>query len=261
MSANIRDRHWNVLLDSIESCNCIPVIGPDLCMMRDDGARHNLAIALSQELAEILLEDKQVQAKDPNHLRLVSQMFQNELSRDELSVEVKGFYERHARRLAECKDPTFENLAALPFELFVTSRHDKMLEHHLEEQGKQPKVKHYHFKGDRTATLRALGTVEEPVVYHLHGSFEDPSSLVITENDLLDFLRAVVASDPGLPIDLQNLFHGKNVLFLGFGLGDYHLRILLHALNLSKRNMSFVLENTPVAEYQKVFDQRFRGIH
>ena len=257
MSAKIRDRHWNVLLDSIKGENCIPVLGPDICMTNDDGSRSNLAIDLARELSDILLEDRQLKVKDPNNLSLVAQMSQNELSRDELIIEAKDFYEEHAKRLAERKDSTFENLATLPFPLFVTSRHDNTLKHYLEKQGKQPKVKSYLFKGDHTTTLRDLGTVEKPLIYHLYGSFEDPASLVITENDLLDFLRAVVANDPGLPVDLQNLFRDKNVLFLGFGLGNYHLRILLHALNLSKRNLSFALENTPVAEGQEAFVQRF----
>ncbi len=245
------------MLDSIKGENCIPVLGPDICMTNDDGSRSNLAIDLARELADILLEDKQLKVNDPNNLSLVAQMLQNELSRDELIIEAKDFYEEHAKRLAERKDATFENLAALPFPLFVTSRHDKTLEHYLEKRGKQPKVKSYLFRGDPTTTLRDLGTIEKPLIYHLYGSFEDPASLVITENDLLDFLRAVVANDPGLPVDLQNLFRDRNVLFLGFGLGNYHLRILLHALNLSKRNLSFALENTPVAEGQEAFAQRF----
>jgi hypothetical protein len=264
MSAKIRDRHWNILLDSIKGQNCIPVLGPDLCITNDDGTRSNLAVDLARKLADILLEeDERLTVKDPNNLSLVAQMLENELSRSELIIEVKGFYEGHAKNLAERKYTTFENLAALPFPLFVTSRHDNTLEHYLMKQGKQPKVANFHFKGKQTTTLRDLGTVEEPLIYHLYGSLKEAASLVITENDLLDFLKAVVANEPGLPVDLQNLFcdkcnkRDKNVLFLGFGLGNYHLRILLHALNLSKRNMSFALENTPVDERQEVFTRRF----
>ena len=93
MSTKIRDRHWNVLLDSIKGENCIPVLGPDICMTNDDGSRSNLAIDLARELSDILLEDKQLKVKDPNNISLVAQMLQNELSRDELIIEAKGFYE------------------------------------------------------------------------------------------------------------------------------------------------------------------------
>ena len=93
MSATIRDRQWNVLLDAIEWDTCIPVLGPNLCVVGKDGSRRNLAIDLSRELAEILLEDKQQKVDDPDNLSLVAQMFQNELSRDELIIEMKAFYE------------------------------------------------------------------------------------------------------------------------------------------------------------------------
>ena len=80
---------------------------------------------------------------------------------------------------------------------------------------------------------------------------------MITENDLLDFLKAVVAGDPGLPVDLHNLFSEQNFLFLGFGLVDYHLRILFHVLNLSKSAKSFALENPPTSGDQSGFTERF----
>ena len=258
MSATIRDRHWNVLLDSIEWGNCIPVLGPDLCVVGKDGSRRNLAIDLSRELADILLEDKQLKVDAPDTISLVAQIFQNELSRDELISEMKAFYQGHADRAAGRGDATFERLASLPFPLFVTSRHDGTLQGYLEKQGKRPRIKSYHFHGDHTNILRDLGSAEEPVIYQLYGSFDDRSSLVVTEHDLLDFLRAVVANDPGLPVDLLNLFRDQNVLFLGFGLGDYHLRVLLHALNVSKRSISFALENAPVIEGQPAFDHRFQ---
>jgi hypothetical protein len=257
MSATIHDRHWKVLLEAIESGTCIPVLGPDLCVVGKDGSRRNLAIDLSRQLAEILLEDKQLKVDDPDNLGLIAQTFQNELSRDALILEMKTFYEAHADRSAQRGDATFECLASLPFPLFVTSRHDGTLSGYLEKQGKQPRTKTYHFHGGQETTLRDLGTAEQPVIYQLYGSFDDGSSLVVAEGDVLDFVRAVVAGDPGLPVDLLNLFRDQNLLFLGFGLGGYHLRVLLHVLNLSKSRMSFALENAPVTEGEQVFDHRF----
>ncbi|MCP5364035.1 MAG: toll/interleukin-1 receptor domain-containing protein [Hyphomicrobiales bacterium] len=256
--SSLRDRDWGVLLDSIERENCIPLLGPDLCTVDEKGARRNLASDLSSNLASILYEEKKIQVEDPHNLSLVAQSFQNQLSRDDLRAEVKQFYAEHENGLAERRDATFERLAALPFPLYVTSRHDTTLKHFLEQAGKSPCVKSYHFKGDRTATLGYLGTIEEPVIYRLYGSYNERGSLVITEHDLLDFLQSVVAGDPGLPIDLQNVFNNKNFLFLGFGLGNYHLRVLLHALKLNKSIKSFALESAPLADTQDAFRLRFK---
>ena len=97
-----------------------------------------------------------------------------------------------------------------------------------------------------------LGTVTEPLVYRLYGSCKHPYSMVLTENDLLDFLVAVVAENPGLPVDLKNLFKDKSFLFLGFGLSNCYLRILLHILELKKSEISsFALENPLFRKHKK----------
>lgn len=257
LSAKFRDRNWDVLLRSMERGNCIPLLGPDLSTTQSEGSKRNLAIELSRELAEILVEEKRFSVPDANNLSQVAQMFQNQFSRDELVVEVERFYDKHKEALSDCQDPTFRSLAALPFSLFVTSRHDSLLGHCLEALGKQPKTRSYQFKGDRIDILGHLGTVEAPLIYQLYGSFDAPDSLVITVSDQLEFLRAVVSENPKLPTDLTNFFSSKNFLFLGFGLGNYHLRVLLHVLDLSKSAKSFALENTPVMEVRESFAEMF----
>ena len=257
MSATIRDRHWNVLWTPSSGATAFPSWGRTSAWSARTEPSETWR-SICRATGGHLLEDKQLKVDDPDTVSLVAQIFQNELSRDELISEMKAFYQGHADRAAGRGDATFERLASLPFPLFVTSRHDGTLQGYLEKQGKRPRIKSYHFHGDHTNILRDLGSAEEPVIYQLYGSFDDRSSLVVTEHDLLDFLRAVVANDPGLPVDLLNLFRDQNVLFLGFGLGDYHLRVLLHALNLSKRSISFALENAPVIEGQQAFDHRSR---
>ena len=257
LSAKFRDRDWDVIMSSMERGNCIPVLGPDLSITAGGESPRNLAIELSCDLAEILQEEKRFQVPDANNLSLVAQMFQNQLSRDELEVEVERFYDKHNAGLADCHDATFENLAALPFSLIMTSRHDGTLMHCLERLGKKPRAQSYEFKGDRKDILGYLGTVAEPLICQLYGSFEAPSSMVITEDDQLGFLKAVVAECPKLPADLTNLFADKNFLFIGFGLCSYHLRVLLHVLNLSKATKSFALESTPVSEEAGEFGEFF----
>ncbi len=255
--SKFRDRDWDVLLHSIERGNCIPLLGPDLSLTPDRETRRNLAIELSHELAEILLEEKRMSVPNPNNLSLVAQIFQNQLSRDDLEMEAERFYDRHQEALAGCQDPTFESLAAMPFSLFVTSRHDATLEYFLHKLGKQPTIGSYQFNGDRRDILGYLGTVEKPLICQLYGSFDAPDSLVITMNDQLEFLRAVVAECPRLPADLTNFISDKNFLFLGFGLGNYHLRVLLHVLDVCKSTKSFAVENTPVTEEQSDFAEKF----
>ena len=105
--SNFRDRDWEVLLQSMERGTCIPLLGPDLSTCPGDGSKRNLAVELSRELAEILLEEKRYAVPDATKLSLVAQIFQNQLSRDELEVEVRRFYDKHRAGLTDCEDPNF----------------------------------------------------------------------------------------------------------------------------------------------------------
>jgi hypothetical protein len=74
---------------------------------------------------------------------------------------------------------------------------------------------------------------------------EDPGSLVLTDFDLIDFLVAIVSKDPPLPqsISAELQKSGKSLLFLGFGMKQWYLRILLHVLrSAGADSRSFALE-------------------
>lgn len=110
--------------------------------------------------------------------------------------------------------------------------------------GKQCASAHYRAKGQRVE-MAPEGTTEHPLVYHLYGTANELKSLVLTENDLLDFLVAVVSEDPPLPNNIRSTFAERQncFLFLGFGFRHWYLRILLHVLYKGgAENRSFALE-------------------
>ena len=92
-----------------------------------------------------------------------------------------------------------------------------------------------------------MGTEESPLIFQLYGSLEEPASLVLTENNLLDFLAALIAKDPPLPHNVLSELRdrAKGLLFLGFGFKHWYLRILLHVLQGGhrKESSSFALEH------------------
>lgn len=67
--------------------------------------------------------------------------------------------------------------------------------------------------------------------------------MVLSQTQLLDFLAALIAKNPPLPNDLNAaLTHGRLFLFLGFGLHQWYLRILLHVLKVLVGSRAFALE-------------------
>jgi hypothetical protein len=127
-----------------------------------------------------------------------------------------------------------EQLAALPFSLIVTTSQDSLLEQALKAAGKAPVTQRYHLRGDKRENPEFVvpGSPASPVVFHLFGSAEEPASLVLSENDVLDFLIRVVSERPPLPNSLLRVLKriGQSFLFVGFGIRHWDLRILLKIL-------------------------------
>jgi hypothetical protein len=125
-------------------------------------------------------------------------------------------------------------LATLPFPLVLTTSQDTLLARALAEAGKAPIIRRYHLRGDKrdNAEFMLPGVPSMPVVYHLFGEACEPTSLVLSENDILDFLIAIVSENPPLPNSLLRVLKrpGQSYIFVGFGIRHWHLRVLLKVL-------------------------------
>ena len=74
-------------------------------------------------------------------------------------------------------------------------------------------------------------TPARPLVFHLHGHVSVPESMVITEDDYVDFLVELGRNrDVVLPGIVQGAFTGTSLLFIGYRLTDWNFRVIHHAL-------------------------------
>jgi hypothetical protein len=64
----------------------------------------------------------------------------------------------------------------------------------------------------------------------LFGAYDEPNSLVLTENDLLDFVIHLISGRPKLPDSLRSSIRNKTFLFVGFGIKHWYIRVLLKLL-------------------------------
>ncbi|NOT45743.1 MAG: toll/interleukin-1 receptor domain-containing protein [Acidobacteria bacterium] len=253
-------RDWKVLLSSLEQGRCIALVGPGLEVTLAENRIHAASL-LARKLSQALAHERRVSVSDPDDLPLVAEAFLKWNSRDDLEVEVREFYEEFQKRvtLDALGDGTFTGLASLPFSTFISARHDDLLEQHLRRAGRSPVVRTYAFRGNQQRSLGSLGTPDQPLVYRLLGGFDVPGSLAVTERDLLDVLKSIASTSPGLPPDLLNELRSRSVLFLGCGLHEYYTRVLLHVLGVSNsQQRSFALESVPAYEESEVFLRRFK---
>ena len=69
-----------------------------------------------------------------------------------------------------------------------------------------------------------------PIVYHLHGHHGTPQSLVLTEDDYIDFLVRVSGDPNLLPPVIREALGSKMLLFMGFSLADWTFRVIFGGL-------------------------------
>jgi hypothetical protein len=76
-------------------------------------------------------------------------------------------------------------------------------------------------------------TFSRPVIYKMHGSLgatEQWDSFVITEDDYMQFLARMI-DQTAIPARIIQYLQSRRLLFLGYGLRDWNLRIVLMNLN------------------------------
>jgi hypothetical protein len=167
------------------------------------------------------------------------------------SSALRASSERLIRSRQYSPSTVHEKLAALPFSLIITTAHDALMAQALASAGKSPTTQQYHMRGDKRDNPEFLipGTPKSPVVYHLFGNAAQPWSMVLSENDVLDFLIRVVSERPPLPNSLLRALKrdGQSFLFVGFGIRRWDLRVLLkvilRALELNRSGPAIAAES------------------
>jgi hypothetical protein len=242
----LNERDWDRLIETIERKRCILLLGPGVAVAPGDSQHIPLTTRLARSLAEQL---PAADVCDPDNLAHVAQLYCQHLDFSRLDLEraLKRFYAPFEQETT----PLHQELAQLPFTLCVNTGFDRFLLNAFSAAGKTPIYDYYHFRKGRESPLASIDPAYfndplRPVVYGFCGSREDEESLVLSENDLLEFLVKVIQNAPPLPAFIKARFSDPNAsfLFLGFGFRYWYVRILLHVLQAQRhQNPSLVLED------------------
>ncbi len=131
-------------------------------------------------------------------------------------------------------------LAQLPISYYLTTNHDNLLYQTLaqtkeaklrELNGVQRESCHWHEAAQETMAYKTLrGTRDNPLVFHLYGQYEDPDSLVLTEDDYFDFLSNVQQESWRVPEPLRQSLTLSTLLIIGFDIRKLDFRVLFKAI-------------------------------
>jgi len=141
-------------------------------------------------------------------------------------------------------------LASLPLPVYITTSYHQFLEIALEQHGKTPVSEVYPWRKELRGKFESIyerkpgwqPDTNSPLVYHLFGRDDYADSLVLTENDYLDFLVRVsqdltlVGDLDGLPTRVEDTLVLSTLFLLGYDMEVWDFRVLFRGLIKAKND-------------------------
>lgn len=245
--------NWAAIGLKIEDRDCTPIIGPGLLETlfeyRSWLARRwaqeyffPLAPAQHEDLTAVAQYLASKQGADFPHKKLIrdlplglAQRVSPEAALGATPSLLDLLAALRRRRFGGRGDP-YAILAGLPLPVFILASPDPLLVHALRERGKRPQIGVLPWRRglkDPLAGRRDYEpSPEEPLVYHLFGTLDAPRSLVVTQDDYVDFLLHINKSEvrDDIPKVVLERLVDSSLLFLGFALDSWEFRATFRAI-------------------------------
>ena len=132
-------------------------------------------------------------------------------------------------------------VAQMPFSVYLNACPDTLLTEALKAQKKEPVILTPRWRSNFQWQVRSCSDLEtvtqvnptdlnpnpmKPLVVHIFGHFVDEATLVLGEDDYLNFLIAMAQNQSLLPGAVKDALADQPLLFLGFQMTDWSFRVL-----------------------------------
>jgi hypothetical protein len=262
MPNTLEDKDWDLLLRRIKAGKCTPFIGAGACYGK---------IPLGNQIAQDWASAHKYPLNDCNDLARVAQFLA--VTEDAMSPKekIKDIIKEHLDKvdIQYFKEPNEPHgvLADFPLPVYITTNYDDFMLQALKSRNKKPKQElcrwNKYIQTSMPKVLELNPDASNPVVFYFHGFYEIPESLVLTEDDYLDFIVSISSNEKLIPARIQEALTGASLLFLGYKIADLNLRVLLRGLNsyfeksLMRAHVSVQLVPDVGSEEQKEQAQKY----
>ncbi|MBZ5525389.1 MAG: SIR2 family protein [Acidobacteriia bacterium] len=236
--------HWSTLIGKIRAGLCTPILGA--------GAAFE-TLPLAAELAEELLQEEEAQtgkkAPLPGRTDLAKVTEYIAVQREDNvwpKVRIAELLKRRGTPDFNSPDEPHRTLAALRLPIYLTTNYDDFMYKALVASGVQPVREIARWNSELMENVESQfdkgyePSPECPLVFHIHGHWDLPESMVATEDDYLDFLVSIardLATSPTdtskkaiLPTRVRRALKGSTLMFLGYSVADINFRVILRGL-------------------------------
>ena len=219
---------WNLVLETIRADRCVLLLGPELAQTADQ-------IPITEALMDSLDLENDDNLKDLKYYPADSLFqYKDPVLRTRTYFKIKSFYRELGNNFYR---EVYEKLGEIAFHVAIAVTHD----HFMTSVMQSYKIPHQFAFYNKTVNPPELEAPSQslPLVYNLFGSIEEEQSMILSHNDLYDFLFAILG-DRSLPGELQNALHdAANILFIGFNFEKWYMQLLLRMLNLHDSKFKF----------------------
>jgi hypothetical protein len=255
------DAHYNSVIKAITDGRVVPFFGAGVNLVgrpKNTRWQHGQYLPSGGELATYLADSFRYPDNDKWDLLRVSQYIAVMEGSGPLYEELRKLFDADYPSTAIhqffAKIPSVLRSKGYPprYQLIVTTNYDDVMERAFREANEpfdlvtfiaggehRGKFMHLPFNGDKNILIekpneyRGLALDQRSVVLKIHGAIDrldpDADSYVITEDDYIDYLTRTEVSSL-VPITLAAKLKKSNFLFLGYGLRDWNLRVILHRI-------------------------------
>jgi hypothetical protein len=228
--SQLNDGEWEDLVRRIGEGNCTPFLGAGVAAG---------ILPLGAAVAETLSEQYDYPYGKSRDLTRVAQYLA--IERDPMFVKEKiaqmvGGATLPDRR--ERPDEPHHLLARLPLPVYLTTNYDDLMAQALVARRRDPVRDLCRWSENVSGVPSAFDrdnppytpTPANPLVFHLHGRAEVVPSLVVTEDDYLEFLSNISGKKELIPPRVVAALAGTALLFIGYQLADWNFRVILRGL-------------------------------
>jgi hypothetical protein len=234
MAASGASRVLDLVGEAVRNQRCILFLGAGVHAPPPSGSVFSyppeqqppVGAALSRQLATACDFAGRFPGEDPGNLQRVGLAFEIDSSRWQLVNAISS-----AVDTGRAPSPMLRALARLDFSLVITTNYDGLFERALRDVGKQPRVSVYESEPVPTTDFDDE-SAQSPIIYKLHGDIGRRDSLVVTDEDYIQFVLRMSDKEPydPIPLSLKFFLTGWTTLFVGYSLIDYNLRLLFKTL-------------------------------
>jgi hypothetical protein len=259
---------WTRLVEHIQNRTCTPFVGAGASVAQDDSGR---GLPTGKDLAHRWAARYDVPEWQSHDLAKVAQAMA--VQRDPMFPKDQMLKVVRDAAAPDFGSPTDPHglLARLPFRIYLTTNYDDFLVRSLRAEGRRPRryLSCWHDGLRQDPTLwrppaRPEPSDDEPFVFHLHGHAGERQSLVLTEDDYLEFLVAAMTTPRDLlPAAVRRALMNTSLLFIGYSITDWSFRVVFKSLlrNLPKSiaDRHIAVQLDPGDDKQRTYLDQYYG--